>query len=124
MIRGNIKNISISSVHIIDKKINRCDGFGKIFIAKKFRYCRVPDYNFFYLDHYQYKSTQEFVEKLNFKGDCILINNDQLKYKKIVAYFKNNKKSIEKINYISKNTGLNVTYIKEKLFSKTRKIIL
>ena len=112
IVKSNIKNIHIKSVHSLDEKLKKCDGFGNVIILKKF-YCPTPDFEFNYIDHYQHKSTEEFVEKLNIKGDCVYKNNSTIKYKKIFTYFKDNNITIKKINYISKNLGLNSTYIKE-----------
>jgi len=112
IIKGNIKSIQIKSVHTLDDKLIKCDGFGKVIMLKKF-YCPVPDFEFNFIDHYQHKSTEEFVEKINLKGDCVYKNNLTIKYKKVLVYFKDNNIAKKKINYISKNLGLNSTYIKE-----------
>ena len=114
IVKGNNKNIKIKSVHSLDNKLKICDGFGKVFIPTKF-YCQIPDFEFNYIHHYQHKSTEEFVEKLRLKGDCVFKNNLERKYKKIFTYFKDNNITKKKIYYISKNLGLNSTYIKENL---------
>ena len=106
IIKGNIKNVNIISTHILNKYLKICDGFGNLFKPNKF-YCKVPDFKFNFIDHYQFKSTEEFVEKLNLKGDCLFPNNLKRKYKKIYEYFKYNTATEQKINYILKNTGLN-----------------
>ena len=114
IVKGNIKNINIKSVHTLDEKLKICDGFGNLIVPKKF-YCQNPDFEFNFIDHYQHKSTEEFVEKLDIKGDCIFKNNLTRKYKKIFVYFKDNNITTQKIKYISKKLGLNSTYIKENL---------
>ena len=93
IVRGNIENINIESVHIIDFRIIKCNGFGNIIVTKNL-YCKSCDYKYNFIDHYKYKSTEEFIEKLNLKGDCVFNNDQQLKYKKIFAYFKDNNKSM------------------------------
>ena len=113
IIRGNIKNIRIKSVHILNNKLKICNGFGNFFKPKK-SFCKIPDFQYYYIDHYQHKSTEEFVEKLYLKGDCIFINNLKRKYRKIFVYFQDNNISNIKIEYISKKLRLNPTYIKEK----------
>ena len=123
IIRGNIKKIHIASCHLLDLKLKRCDGFGKIFITKNF-HCKNPDFVYNYIDHYIYKSTQEFIEKLNLRGDCIFVNNEKLKYEKILRYFKFNAINSDKINYIANQTGLNATYIRIKLLGNEKKIIV
>ena len=114
IVKGNFKNIKIKSVHTLDEKLKICDGFGKVISLKKF-YCPAPDYEYNFIDHYQHKSTEEFIEKLNIKGDCVYKNNLKIKYKKIFVYFKDNIITTKKINFISKKLGLNSTYIKENL---------
>ena len=120
--RGNIENIKITSVHTLDRKINRCDGFGKFFITKT-RNCKFPDYKYNFIDHYKYKSTQEFVEKINIKGDGVYDDSEKLKYQKIFSNLNANEIKFEKIQYIAKYTGLNITYIFEKIHLKEVKII-
>ena len=68
-----------------------------------------------YIDHYQYKSLEEFVKKINLKGDGIYISNIKLKYEKVIRYLINNRLTQYKIDYICKNCGLNYSYIMEKL---------
>ena len=89
IVRGNIENINIISLHLIDFRTIRCDGFGNIIVIKNW-YCKSCDYKYNFIDHYKYKSTEEFIEKLNLKGDCIYDNNKKLKYLKIFEYFKDN----------------------------------
>ena len=98
----------------MDNNLKICDGFGKIITLKRF-YCPVPDYESNFIDHYQHKSTEEFIEKLKVKGDCVYKNNSTRKYKKIFVYFKDNNITKKKIDFISKKVGLNSTYIKENL---------
>ena len=131
IVKTNIHNIKITSTHILDKNLKICDGFGNLFKPKKF-YCKVPDFKFNFVEHYQYKSTEEFVEKINLKGDCLFENNLGRKYKKIFDYFRFNRITSKKINYILKNTGLNSTFImenlrkikKEKLYNRKKKQFL
>ena len=114
MVRGNIKNIIIIRVHLLDFKLKRCDGFGQpIHINNIF--CKIPDYKYNFIDHYIYKSTEEFSQKLNLKGDCLFNNDIKLKYKKIFEYFRDNKVNNDKIEYIAQKSGLNSTYIKLQL---------
>ena len=123
IIRGNIQNIHISSCHLLDLKLKRCDGFGNIFLAKDF-HCKIPDFEYNYINHYIYKSTQEFIEKLNLRGDCIFNNNEKLKYEKVLRYFRFNKINWDKINYISNQTGLNASYINIQVLAKEKETIL
>ncbi len=109
IIRGNLKEIKLVSVHLLDKNIERCNGFGKVF-KPRFIYCIKPDYKYYYIDHYFCKSTEEFVNKIN-RGGGIRGNSTKNKYKRINLYFKINKISLEKINFLAKNAGLNASKI-------------
>ena len=119
IIRGNIKNIKIKSCHLLDLMINRCNGFGKIFKPRG-NNCKIPDYNYYYIDHYQFKSTEEFVNKIN-KGDCV--NGYKIKYKlkKIMIYFIVNKMTEKKIKYIESKTGLSLSNIIKYLKTRLKK---
>ena len=69
-----------------------------------------PDYNYYYFIHHYCKSTEEFIEKLR-KGDVYRTSNKI----KIKFYFSYNKITYEKLNYIEKELGINLTYYKKKL---------
>lgn len=113
IIQGGIKNLNIHSVHIIDRNIIKCNGFGNI-ITLTNRFCKNPDYKYNYIDHYQFKSTEEYIRKMN-KGDGFFKNSNKVKYRKVWKYFGINKVTLFKIKYISQLSGLNETYIKEEL---------
>ena len=91
-------------------KIKRCNGFGQIFkpIGNN---CKIPDYIYYYIDHYQFKSTEEFVNKIN-KGDCIHGYNIKYKLKKILNYFNVNKMTKKKFKYIESKTGIKLSKLK------------
>ena len=110
IIRGNIENLTFKSTHTLDNKIGRCNGFGKI-NKNKHRRCKVPDYKYFYIDHYFCKSTEEYINKIN-KGDAIVGQNIKNKYTRINLYFKFNKISMAKINFIVEKAHLNFAKIK------------
>ena len=112
ILRGNIKNIKIKSVHLLDFNITRCNGFGNFFIPNGIN-CLIPDYNYNYIDHYYSKSTEEFINKI-MKGDGIFGFNTKYKIGKIKIYFSYNKITKEKINFIEKRTNLNLSFIKKK----------
>ena len=97
----------------MDENLKICDGFGKIIKLKKF-YCPVPDYEFNFIDHYQHKSTEEFIEKLNVKGDCVYKNNSTRKYKKIFVYFKDNNVSTRKNKFYFKESRFKFNIYKRK----------
>ena len=55
--------MKIKCIHRLSIDLKGCNGFGKRFTPKK-SFCIFPDYENNYIDHYQHKSTEEFVEKL------------------------------------------------------------
>ena len=116
IIKGNLKNIRLTSVHTLGIHKRRCNGFGK-FIESKGRRCLIPDYKYNYIDHYYTKSTEEFINKIN-RGSGIYGDNDVVKYAKINDYFSINKFTLEKINLIGKKTNLNISEIKENIIRK------
>ena len=56
IIRGNIKNLTINDVHGISNKLSRCNGFGRLV-----KYNQKQDFKYNYIDHYLFKSTNEFI---------------------------------------------------------------
>ena len=104
ILRGHIPNVNITNFHCISKDLKTCDGFG---IVR--RYLK-PDYKYYYFKHYYSKSTEEFIDKLQ-KGDVYKTKNKI----KIKFYFSYNKITNEKLSYIEKRTGENLTNYKNKL---------
>lgn len=113
IIRGHLFNITINSLHRLNYKLKACNGFGQKNISK-------PDFKYYYIDHYYFKSTEEFVQKLN-RGDAYFNDSYKLKYNKIKFYFSFNKITLEKIIYIEKNAHINLTKFRKKL-SKINKM--
>ena len=99
ILRGHNPNINILSIHGINYRIPACNGFGQKGKKKK------VDFKYYYINHYYFKSTEEFVKKIN-RGDAFYLNNDVLKMNKIKFYFAFNKISLKKINYIEKETRI------------------
>ena len=106
----------MKTTHLLDPKIGRCNGFGKKIITKGI-YCKKPDYKYYYIDHFYCKSTEEFIKKIN-KGDGVFGYKKKNKYKRINYYFKFNKITPEKIYYIAKKSGLNISILLKKLIKK------
>ena len=109
ILRGHIPNIKITNFHCISNELKTCDGFGN-----ERKYLK-PDYQYYYFKHYYCKSTEEFIEKLN-KGDVYKISNKI----KIKFYFGYNKITLEKLDYIERKSGENLSYYRNKfnLWSK------
>jgi len=112
IIRGNLGRIKIESTHTLNRRIGRCNGFGEKFITSNIN-CKIPDYKYYFIDHFHSKSTEEFINKIN-KGDCVFGNNNIYKYSRINFYFHFNKITLEKINFIALKTGLNISLLKKK----------
>ena len=116
--RGNISNIKFRTSHWLDRRIKGCNVFGEVVIPSK----RVkldnninePKYKRYYIDHYCFKSTEEYINKIN-KGDAIFGLNNKTKMHKINLYFAYNRISLEKIKYFEKKTGLNLKVFRNKL---------
>ena len=88
ILRGHIPNIKINSLHRLNYKLKACNGFGKN--------NNKTDFKYYYIDHYYFKSTEEFINKIN-RGDAYYSSNNKLKFNKIKFYFAFNKITLEKI---------------------------
>ena len=76
------------------------------------------DFDYYYIDHYYSKSLEEFIEKL-IRGDAIFQKDIGFIYHKIKRYFKFNKITKQKIKYLEKKVGVNLSkYKKQFLNSK------
>ena len=87
-----------------------------------------PDYKYYYINHYTWKSTEEYLNKV-MRGDAVYGNSriNKIGFYDILRYFKHNKINQEKIKYITNRTVINATKIvenleKEKLYNKFKKI--
>lgn len=114
IIRSNI-NIKIKSPHFLNKKLITCDGFGKHNKEiKNFVYTNKPDFKYHYIDHFSYKSTEEFARKI-MRGSAIKGFETEMKYRKISWYFDSNKIKKEKIDLIENLTNLNLSKYRTRL---------
>ena len=105
IIKGNIKNLKINDVHGISNKLSVCNGFGRLLKYNE----KVKDFKYNYIDHYLFKSTSEFINKLNRTDACFKITN---KLRRIKQYFMFNKITLEKIKYIENKTKINLSMYK------------
>ena len=80
-----------------------------------------PDFNNYYIDHYNFKSTEEFINKIN-SGDVLFYKDNQID--RIKVYFGINKVTLEKIQLVEKGTGLNLSIIKKELKNLDKKTFL
>jgi hypothetical protein len=111
ILKGHIPNIKINCVHSLNSKLKSCDGFGNI---KKINgiITSQPDFRNYYIDHYNFKSTEEFINKIN-TGDALFFKDNQID--RIKVYFGINKITLEKIQLVEKGTGINLSVIRNQL---------
>ena len=113
ILRGHIPNIKINCIHSINPKLKSCDGFGN---PKNHLGILTDnsDLEYYYIDHYYSKSTEEFINKLN-KGDALFVDN---RMPRIITYFSQNKITKEKIDYFENSTGLNLSMFRNKTIKR------
>ena len=71
ILRGHIPNITINHIHYGNTKIKNCNSFGHSYKSLDIYYKVKPDYQYYYIDHYYSKSTEEFIYKINNKASPI-----------------------------------------------------
>ena len=110
ILRGHIPNIKIDCQHRINTNLKSCNGFG--FEPKLIDHTMEPDFEYYYIDHFYFKSLEEFIEKLN-KGSVKTNNGLKIKLIRIRRYFFVNGININKLNYIENKTGINLSIYKK-----------
>ena len=120
IIKGGIKDIKIKSTakcKLLNNKSNliTCNGFGQRIRQKGFGTFKA-DYDFYYVDHFFCKSTEEFANKLA-KGDALKtgIDLEQYKIRRIQRYFRYNTLTKEKIEILEKTLKLNLSSFKNEI---------
>ena len=76
----------------------------------KSNYIPQPDFKLYYIDHYYYKSTEEFINKVK-RGSCFHGGNNYIKMGRIIKYFTFNQMNSKKIELFKNKTRINLTYI-------------
>ena len=116
IIRGNLTNITVDCKYKLSNQIKGCNGFGQEepnLLGFNFEH---PDFENYYIDHYFYKSVQEFVEKLS------LVDYDiEFKNETIGRFFQYNNVTYEKIDYIENKTGVNLSLYRNILNERSNK---
>ena len=104
IIRGNILDVIFNCEHKLSNDIIGCNAEG---VETSLEGCSMltPDYEKNYIDHYHYKSVDEFIEKLN--------SGDVNKTEELSNYFSINKITSEKYDYIQNKTGVNLSPFKK-----------
>ena len=121
ILRGeNMKENKRNYGDLISTNIKGCNGDGSESDLINNKYMRNFDFKNLYIDHYYSKSVEEFVEKIN-NGDNYFGNKASLKNYRIKRYFKINKITIEKINFIENYTGIDLSEFKKKLIVNYKK---
>ena len=112
IIRGNISNVVLDCEHKLSNEFKGCNAEG---IETSLEGCSMltPDYENYYIDHYHYKSVDEFIEKLNLGN----VN----KTEELNNYFEYNKITSDKFDYIQKNTKLDLSSYKKALKKSKKK---
>ena len=114
IIRGNIQNINFSNPHfVIDKLHKSCNGFGKL-INQKGIHLKKPDHHRFYFDHFYFKSSEEYLNKLNV-GSVYFGKKRGYNIYRFQIYFAFNNITDEKLDYFENKTGVNLTYFRNKM---------
>jgi len=111
IIRGGIKNITIKEVHFLDNKISSCDSSGKIIKFYKRKQIYYLDSENYYIDHYYFKSLEEFIQKIK-KGDTYFGYSKMFQMHKIKRYFIFNSITLKKIEFLEKNLKVNLSKFK------------
>jgi hypothetical protein len=114
ILKGNVET-NIYCPHELNRGLRSCDGFGNfnkdykpvLILTKK------PDFKYYYIDHYSYKSVEEFAKKL-LKTDGTEGLSIKRKYEKVAWYFGINKLTKEKIYLLENITKLNLSHFKVK----------
>ena len=113
IIRGHMRNIKINCVHRLVLKFEGCDAYGRKYLMRNIKKFN-PDNKKYYINHYFCKSLKEFTLKVK-RGSPNYGINDKNKLYKINKYFLYNKITKEKIDYIEKETKLNLTEYRNKI---------
>ena len=83
-------------------------------MKKNIIFTKNPDFKYYYIDHFSFKSTEEFINKLN-KGCAVFGKDTSIILKKIGWYFSTNEITLKKINFIENYTNLNLSNYKRKI---------
>ena len=112
ILKGNI-SIDINDAHILSKDLISCDGFGNIKEIQNI-VTNTSDFEYYYIDHYYCKSTEEFINKL-IRGSVAYGYDKEHMLKRINMYFSYNEITLDKIKYIEKITSLNLSKFRERI---------
>jgi len=113
IIRGNLTNINFISPHFINN-ITSCNGFGNIINKNNQIHLKNPDHTNYYFDHFYFKSSEEYLEKLD-KGSVFYGKKSGYTFYRFQLYFAINKITEEKLDYFEKKTGTNLSFFRNQI---------
>ena len=87
IIKGGIPNMTMNCLHKLNSRLKSCNGFGVK--PKLLLYSMEPDFTYYFIDHFYFKSLEEFTEKLN-RGSARTYNDTKMKLVKFNRYFEMN----------------------------------
>ena len=120
IIRGNIKGLkySIHSPYESPERNITCNSRGKKIKYKimNFDFMKPIEIKYAYIIHYKYKSTEEYINKYKrgyntWLGDRL----NEVLFIKIEEYLRDNKNTLEKLNYFERELKLNLSKFKKNL---------
>ena len=113
IIRSQIPGVKFTNPHILKYNMNNnCNGFGKL-IKRKSIHLDKPDHKYFYFHHFYFKSSEEYLKKLNV-GSVFFGRKRGYKLFNFQLYFAINEITSDKLDYFEIKTGINMSYFREK----------
>ena len=113
ILKGKIKRTRIVNNHVIRLNWTGCDGSGK-----KIQFSNIhthnPDFKNYFFAHYFSKSSEEYLWKIG-KGSVFWGNLRNVNRNYISMYFDYNKLTKKKINYFENKTGINLSFLRDRL---------
>ena len=114
IIRGNISKIQFTNPHLVRNTIgNTCNGFGKIIFQIDHR-LKIPDHKKFFFDHFYFKSSEEYLNKLDV-GDVFYGNKRGFNIYWFQIYFAFNEIKKEKLDFFENKTGINLSIFRNNI---------
>ena len=114
IIRGNLSKIQMGNPHFLDNNPgNCCNGYG-IIINQSSIHLNPPDHKNYYFDHFYFKSSEEYLHKLDV-GDVFFGGKRGYHLYWFQIYFAFNEITKEKLDYFENKTNINLKYFRQKI---------
>ena len=122
ILKGNISEVHFKTCHWIDRAITGCNSLGEKIAPNKRKhlFSDINNYKDCYIDHYCFKSTEEYINKIR-KGDAVFGIDLKNILHKINSYFTYNEISYIKIRYIESKLGIDLKEYRMELKKKKAK---